>query len=1642
MTETDSAVVPNIRDTSPVVDAVCRQIERRLPPHEAYAATDFASLFFSRAPAEYLQERSPDALAHVAAGAFAFLQKSRPDRVDVQVFNPDVDNEGWYAPVTVIRTNVGERPFIVDTIREYLHSQDIAIEHYIYPVLGIVRKADGTLLQIGPPQEAEQRESLVHCEVARVTDPDILKTLKQDLERRLQDVVRVTDDFDPMVDALNNTVAALAERARSIPERREGLEEIQSFLRWLRDGAFVLLGHRAYDMIDLPNGAGPAMVVDPGSGLGILRNEAESTYADPVPLADLPNGLRELIVSGPTLIISKTNAASTVHRGARMDYIGVKKLDEDGRPVGEARFIGLFTSRAYGEEADKIPILRQKLRRILVDTGAPEGSHDYKEINTIFNSMPKEELFLSSAEQIGKDVKTVLTSYHTTEVRVTRREDPLRRGTSIMVIIPKDKFSGEVRETIEDAFVGILEGEVLNYHLAMGGGDQARLHFYVKASTERLEAVKDIELERLVQELIRDWSDRVREGLERVRPPDEARRLARRYGAAFSAEYRASTDPEAAVKDILEIEAMDADGRTIAISFANPERSTVAAADRVTELRVYLLGPRLVLSDFMPILENAGLRVIAVSPAKVEGRSVPAGAIYTFAVQDGNKSPLDIESRGTLLADAILAVRAGDVTNDRLNNLVLTAGLAWREADVLRAYSSYAFQFGAVPSRLSIPTALLKYPAVARLLVDLFETLFDPEGRSTHEERTAAAAEIRQRFLAAVHDVYLLADDRALRHVLTLIDATVRTNYYATGGRTPTKRSGGVPYTSFKVMVRAMRSLTRTRLLFEVWVRSARMEGVHLRGARVARGGIRYSDRPDDFRTEVLGLVETQMVKNAVIVPAGSKGGFVILGQPLASVATADEVEEQYKTLIRGLLDVTDNLKHGESAPPENVVCYDEPDPYLVVAADKGTATFSDVANAVAAEYDFWMGDAFASGGSNGYDHKTVGITARGAWECVRRHFWETRKDIQSQPFTVVGIGDMSGDVFGNGMLLSRKIKLLGAFDHRHIFIDPDPDPEGSFNERQRLFALRRSSWEDYDQSLLSPGGMIVPRGAKEVELSPEVRSALGVSDDVGAVDGEYLVRLMLKAPVELLWNGGIGTYVKASYQTHADVSDPANDPVRIDAPALRARVVGEGGNRGLTQLGRIELALGGGRLNTDALDNSGGVDLSDREVNLKILLNSAVEDGHMSMEERNGLLEVITEAVSKLVLRDNASQSLAISLDEIRASEGVEDFRQLISALERDDFLDRADERLPTWETLVDRVDEGKTLTRPELSVLLAYAKLHLMSRLLKGALIDDVTTQGYLTAYFPRAAIRAAGQDALSRHRLHGEIVASQLTNDLVDLMGAGFVHRMMRDTGRSAEEVATAWLVASRLSGHGKLMDRLREREGTIAAKVIYRWFLGLSRVLERTTRWVLANVEPEAVPTIVEQNLAALTDLRGVFGDIVTGEDRDTFESLVAEIQHVGAGEDFGRTLVTLRFLDQLMDILRVSTETDTVPEDAARAFYKVSELLQVPWLRRAIYDSARDDRWEQRAAQALADDLTRAHHRLASRAAGAASNGKEVEDAVQELVERRRRDMDRYGELLDELRGEGTVTLSGLAVAVREIAVLSERAEGSGGSQSG
>lgn len=1626
MTESELSTIASSKSRQEHIDRLCELLPRSGRGDEDLLC-DFARVFLGRVSRPLLADRSLEELSALVTATFRFVERADPERVNVEVVNSD--DEGWSTPVTLIRAELRDRPFIVDTIREYLKSENLPVEHYVYRVLGVRRDEGGKIAAITDPASADAR-SLVHCEVPRIESAAERGAISHEITTRLNDVVEATEDFQAMLAAVDDTVAVIRDYEIALPDRAGEFREIVDFLEWLKDGNFIFLGYRSYEIVE-PEGV-RVLRVEAGTGLGILRKEDESTWADGRVIDELPPSLRQRVLEGPLLITSKTNAESTVHRRGRMDYIGVKKLDADGSVRGEWRFIGLFTSKAYAESAETIPILRNKLGAVLEASGSTPGSHDYKEIITILNSMPKEDLFQASTVQLIRDVEAVLELLFSDDVHVTLRPDPLGRGLSVMIILPRGKFSSEARHRIQELLKDRFEGEILHYHLAMGAGDQARLHFYVSSALDRPAEEADRDALVLdVQRVIRTWEDWLLDELTALLGPAEGDRIAAAYAGAFPDEYRAATLPAVAVEDVNVFERMRRDGQTVALTIQEPKGRGRAEVFRdASVLKLYLSGESMVLSDFMPILENVGLRVLEVTPFIISTSDLPEMMIYAFAVQDPEKGRVAID-RTEAVAEAVLAVRSGQTLNDPFNALVLRAGLSWIEVDIIRTYANYAFQAGLIPTHYSAARSLSAYPEFASLLVELFVARFDPD--ENEGERIRRAAVLRARITAGLEDVNALADDRAIRRLAGLIEATVRTNFFQKGDNpSGRRRSGGVAYISIKIRCADMEELARSRLLYEVFVYSSRMEGIHLRGAHVSRGGIRWSDRHEDFRTEVLDLVQTQIIKNAVIVPEGSKGGFITRRTFADRGEQLDEAARQYRTLMRGLLDITDNIVEGLVVPPPRVVRYDGDDPYLVVAADKGTAHLSDVANAVAAEYDFWLGDAFASGGSQGYDHKKEGITARGGWECVKRHFREIGKDIQSEPFTAVGIGDMSGDVFGNGMLLSRQTQLIAAFDHRHIFIDPEPDPASSFAERKRLFELPRSSWDDYDRTKLSPGGMIVSRGSKAIPLTPEGRAALGLPEGLTALDGEGLVRAVLKAPVELLWNGGIGTYIKAEEETNADAGDTSNDPVRVNAAELRCAVIGEGGNLGMTQAARVAFALRGGRLNTDALDNSAGVDMSDHEVNLKILFAPEVAAGRVSNDERNDLLVEMTDEVSELVLQDNIEQSLAVSLDAIRSADSLADFAGFIATLERDRLLERRVEAIPGVDELQERARNGLGLTRPTLCILLAHAKLRAQNDLLASDLPDEAGAEGYLVGYFPPAAVDGAGLEAVRQHRLRREIVATQLSNRLVNMMGATFLERVSRDLGTDRGTAAAAWFVADRIAGASEIRTDLQQLELSHSAVITYRWHLGLSRVVERTARWVIQNVEAHIpVATMVGRLVDGLSELRGDFDRIVTGEDRRLYEERMIELQELGIDDTLASRMATLRFLPELLDILRVAHESGTLPLATAETYYVVGEQFGISWLQQALRDVPSSDPWGRRLAQGLGSDTQRGHRAIANAVLTCRKETETIEECVVRYRQEHSNEVLAYEGLLEEVRSAETTPLAAIGVAIRALTAIAE-----------
>ncbi|UCF36990.1 MAG: NAD-glutamate dehydrogenase [Acidobacteriota bacterium] len=1510
---------------------------------------NLATVIYDSATAEFLQSFDVEALAAIVRNAVEFMSSRGGKSTAVRLYNPTVEQDGWSTAMTVLEIDLDDRPFIVDSIRTVLRREGLELHHLIHPILNVERGDDGRLKQIFMGHSAGARaEAYELFFVNRIDDARRLAELEADVRAVLHDVVSATDDYEDIREKCRQTgewLETLKDRVGtpSFPESASQLQEYRDFIDWLDDGNFVFLGYREYEIGDF-EGCRSAAVVG-GSGLGILRDCSESSFSRPVPVSTLSSDLRSRMVGPPQLIITKTNTEATVHRAGRMDYIGVKAFDESGNLVGERRILGHFSTRAYSLGADRIPILRRKLRKILELARAKVGSHDFKEIVNILNSIPLPELFWVSTEELYQDIRKIMSVEQERGVRLVRRIDPFQRGVGVMVIMPRDRFNSTVRQRVQKFLADQLEATHVDYQLALTGDDQTqvRFHFFFSTALD-VEPIDFKELEQEVIEMTRTWDDQLLELMVSRYGPDAAE-LAARYCRVFSDGYKAEIPAKNAVKDIGNLEALK--DSPFRVDLINPERTSFPF--KTTHLRVYHPGT-IALAEIFPILENLGLKIFEqisyqlADPSGTKGRRL---SIEIFRVLDGAGNRISIEEDGARLSRALISVLNGQAASDPLNHLVLSARLDIREIALLLSYRGHLFQLSPSTSLTFITRTLRGNPGCVSLLWEYFRAKFDP-GRDRQSDQALKDAE--EAFLNSLSAVSSLPEDEILRFIFHLIVATVRTNYFL-----------DKPYLSHKVESSRLERIPEPKPVFEIFVSSPHVEAIHLRGGRIARGGLRWSDRPDDFRTEVLGLMKTQMTKNTLIVPEGSKGGFVLKNPPGDRGLLKAHVKQQYKVFIRGLLDITDNIVEGKAVHPEGLVVYDDLDPYLVVAADKGTATFSDTANEVSNEYHFWLGDAFASGGSHGYDHKKEGITARGAWECVRRHFLEIGVDVFRDEFTVAGIGDMSGDVFGNGLIHTDKARLLAAFNHQHIFLDPSPDAAASFQERVRLFNDPSLNWSNYDSSLISPGGGVFDRHAKVIQLSTEAQKLLGVEE--AKLSGREIVSRILQLPVDLLWNGGIGTYVKSSSERNADVGDQSNDNVRIDASQLSARIIGEGGNLGLTQLARIEYALGGGRINTDALDNSGGVDMSDHEVNIKILLQPEVGSGELAFAERNQLLEEMTDEVSELVLKNNSSQSLCLSISQAEGVQGLSRYEALILYLAKEGRLKPNVEFLPGAKPLEVRRRNRQGLTRPELAILLAYTKMGFKRTLLSSTLPDEPGLAHYLPEYFPKV-LRSRFQAQIEKHPLRREIIATQLTNHLVDRLGLGFLHGLIEDSGARAEDAMQAAVATYEILALESFFESLLNGNGTVPVQKQYSAIREISLAARGVSLWLLVSgANTQDVSDLVRIYHDALLKLRVNLVEYLPADsERKKFKRKLQKNLDAGFSEEVATHLAAADYLPSCLGVVEISHVTGVPLEEVGPSFYSIGDVFSLGWIRDELSRIEAESQWEAIALTGLIMDL--------------------------------------------------------------------------------
>jgi len=1596
-----------------LIDKIVEAADRRLGTEAAAPFRGLLERYYANVPYHDIHDEGPETLLCAAFTHWRLGQVREAETTKVRVYNPTLEEHGWHCEHTVVEVVTDDMPFLVDSVSAALSRQGLAVHLVIHPIVRVHRGADGTATKVAnaDADDVGPVESFMHFEVTQRSGK-ALAEIADTIESVLGDVRAAVADWAGMRARLRGVIDGLAPAAEWLGE--DEVNEIRDFLEWIYNNHFTFLGCREYAFAS--GGADATISVVRDSGLGLLRDPETTVFHELRDLASMPPAVQAFVQRPDLLVLTKTNQMSTVHRPVLMDSIGVKRFDAEGRVIGQYLFVGLFTSVAYSRSLRDIPVLRRKIARTFERAGLLPKSHDAKSLLHILETFPRDELFHVSEEHLLRTSLGILHLQERQRVALFLRRDDFERFIACQVYVPRDRYSTDLRTTIQKILERAFAGEIASHHSSLGDSPFAHLHLIVQTTPGEIPDYDADELEAAIVDAARTWPDRLEEALIVAHGEELGQQLQQRYADAFPPGYEERFNAEQAVADIEHIEESLESG-DLGMTLYRP----FGAADHQLRFKLFHADGAVPLSQILPMLENLGLIAIDEVPHAVranvgDGRTV---LIHDFGVEPRSGQAVDLGAVRANFQDALLDVWHGAVENDGFNSLVLEAGLSCREAVIVRAYCKYLRQAGIAFSQAYMEQTLAGNLALTRRMVELFACLFDPQAQ---KDSVSRAETIREEIAADLDRVESADQDRIIRRFVNAIESTLRTNAY--------QRSNGgepKPYVAFKIDSRRVDELPLPRPLVEVFVYSPRVEAIHLRGGKVARGGIRWSDRREDFRTEVLGLMKAQMVKNAVIVPVGAKGGFVVKRPPADREALAAEGIECYRTFIRGLLDIADNLAAGRLVPPADVVRWDDDDPYLVVAADKGTATFSDIANTLAAEHGFWLGDAFASGGSQGYDHKGMGITARGAWESVKRHFREVGLDTQSQPFTVVGVGDMSGDVFGNGMLLSRHIRLVAAFNHLHIFVDPDPDPETSFVERERLFQLPRSSWADYDPAKLSPGGEIFDRRAKTLRPSAEIKAAFGIEAD--RLTPAELIRVLLKAEVDLLWFGGIGTYVKSRYENHADVGDRTNDGLRVDAAELRCRVVGEGANLGLTQLGRIEFAQAGGRINTDFIDNSAGVDTSDHEVNIKILLDAMIADGDMTGKQRNGLLAQMTDEVASLVLRNNYLQTQAISLIAARGAEVLDQQVRLMRMLERRGGLNRTVEMLPDDEALTERAAAGQGLTRPEVAVLFCHCKMWLYDEMLDSDLPEDRHLAEDVVRYFPSAL---AGQfvERIAGHRLRRELIATTITNSLINRVGGTFVIELREKTGMPAMDITRAYLISRDVFRLREVWEAIEALDNVVPARVQMALHRDAQRLIELATMWFLRNGGP---PLDISGNIAAFADgiahLGAVIATVLPDRRNAQMAARSEAYRKAEVPEDLAERAASLGVMVSACDIVRIAASHGIPMEDVARLYFAVGETFGFSWLREQAESRTPTSYWEKLAVAAVMDELFDNQRHVVQRVLKV--GGHDDIDAIESWSATCRPSVERARSVLAELESAGPIDLSMLAVASRRLRALTE-----------
>jgi glutamate dehydrogenase len=1591
------------KDAASLIAAAEKLVAKNGPPKE------FVGGLFARAVPEDLIRYEPREIATLADAAWAFLAERTPGAPKVRVATPGTAAGERLKQISVLEIVNDDMPFLLDSVMGELAERGIEIRLVVHPIVSVARDETGRLTSFGTsPATGALRESFIHIHIERIDDAARHDALVQAIEQTLADVLVCVHDWRPMMDRIQEAVVALKTNPPPLPP--DEIAEAIQFMDWLIANNFTFLGVRSY----LFTADEDALEPQYETGLGLLRARDMQVLRRGSQLVVVTPEIREFLKQPRLLIVTKSAVRSRVHRRAHMDYIGIKQFDSTGKLAGELRIVGLFTSTAYTQMSSAIPYLRRKIAAVVQRAGfVPEG-HSGKALINVLETFPRDELFQIDEDMLYDFALAILQLDERPRVRILSRRDRFDRFVSVLVYVPRDRYHSGVRQAIGDYLAKAYKGHVSAFYPFFPEGPLVRVHYIIGRRDGDTPDLDRAELESAVAAIIRTWSDTLMDILVEAFEPARARALFDRFRDAFSQGFREAYTPLDAVRDIRVIEGLS-EARPLNANFH--QRSSGEGEKDGIGLKVLSFDHPIPLSERVPVLENMGFRVVDEQTYHIApgGSQEPDVWLHDMMLERANPGALDLDAVKPALEAAFLVVIRGVAENDGYNALVLAAGLMWRDVVLLRTISRFLRQIRVAYSQGYMADTLVKHRTIAAQIVALFQARFDPRGAS--EEAAAREAELMTAIETALQAVESLDEDRILRHFVNAVQAAVRTNFYQLDASGRPK-----PQIAIKFASRKLDGLPLPRPLYEIFVYSPQVEGVHLRFGKVARGGIRWSDRPQDFRTEVLGLVKAQQVKNAVIVPVGAKGGFVPKNLPkiVAAGGAREAVQAEgtaaYKLFISTLLDLTDNLGDKGVIPPEQVVRRDDDDPYLVVAADKGTATFSDIANEISEQHGFWLGDAFASGGSVGYDHKKMGITARGAWESVKRHFREIDVDVGKTPFTVVGVGDMSGDVFGNGMLRENTIRLVAAFDHRDIFIDPDPDAEKSFAERKRLFDLPRSSWQDYDKALISKGGGVFSRSLKEIALSVEAQTVLGFAN--AKATPQELMNAILKTPADLLFFGGIGTYVRASSETDEAAGDRANDAIRVTGADIRAKVIGEGANLGMTQRARVEAALHGVRLNTDAIDNSAGVNTSDFEVNIKIALARPVSDGRLSPDHRAKLLAEMTDDVAALVLRNNYQQTLSLSLVEQRGLGDLGFQQRLMQALEAAGELDRPVEFLPDDKEIAERQRRSQPLTRPELAVLLAYAKLSLYADLLESEVPDDPYLARELGRYFPPEIV-VKFPDALEQHRLRREIIATQLANSMINRGGPSFVVRIADQTGASAGNIVAAFTAVRDSYGMTALNAEIDALDNKVPGKLQLALYAAVQDLLLDRVVWFLRNVDlSKGLASIVEQYRDGIAAVEGALETALPDEAAAARNASVAELSNAGVPNALARRLANLPALASATDIVQVAARAKQDIAEVTAIYFAAEAFFRLDRIAGAARAIKVDDYFDRLVLERALDSIGDAERRLTAAMAG---NGAAGAPAVEAWVALRQAEVERIRAAVHEIANSG-LTLSKLSVA--------------------